>query len=190
MTETFPESTLEIMDKLSFEKHSGLALDSDAKRFTADQVIKALGMVEERLSEIVAGEHGECVVGIRGIGGSFAEGRPELGLFPEEISYDEARDYLEMRSHTPEGTLIDSPDIRLPSDVDLSLIFKRKDESRATIGDEVVLSHRVREVLEGIFNETRVFVSPHDHDPMKVKSVKEVIERLQSSDMLKPTSGS
>lgn len=72
MKEVSPESTLETMNRLSFEKYSGLALDRDAKNFAINQVVKALRITQEKLPEIVAGKHGECVVEIRGIGGSFA----------------------------------------------------------------------------------------------------------------------
>lgn len=87
-----------------------------------------------------------------------------------------------MRSHAPGGGLIHDGDIKLPSDIDLSLIFKRKNkEEKVTIGDGTVLSRRVREALEDIYDVTRVFISAHDADPMVVKSVDEVIEQLQDT---------
>ena len=162
-----------------FEASSGIALNEAAKELVKKAVIEALNLAQERLGGIVAGQHGDCIVEIRGVGGSYANGKARFGINSKKTSYSDLRHMEGMKSHTPEGDLVQATNYRYPSDIDLSLVFKREDGSQRTVGDEVVLSKQIHQVLEGIYNETGIFISPHDSDPMQVKSVSEVINELE-----------
>lgn len=141
-------------------------------------MIDALRLAEKALAGVRAGQHGPCVVEIRGIGGSYAHGNPRFGLYPKTWTYDQAMDLEMQKAHGPGGVLIRAPSIWAPSDVDMSLIIRRIAGGRPTIGDAIQVTKAVHHALEKVFAKTGVFVSAHDGDPMRVVPIGNVIRRL------------
>jgi hypothetical protein len=175
------ENDLAVAEQFSFDQHSGLAKDQASRQFATQRVTDALELTKRELDGIVDGQHGQCKVEIKGIGGSYAHGRPRVGLFPQTMSYEDARGLERQKTHGPGGVLAHDSGAQYPSDVDLEIVFKPADgRETTTIGDEVVMSRRVHEALARVFDQTRVFISPADKSPMDTKPVAEVLERLKT----------
>ena len=162
-----------------FDHWSGYALTDNARSVSAANVTRALHLAERLLPQIRAGKHGVCTVEIRGIGGSFAHGNPRVGLFPPVHDYEDARHLEGQKGHGHGGILIHTSGQEYPSDIDMSLIFKRVGAGLVTLGDSIEVTKAAHKILQSIYDKTRVFISIHDSDPMEVKPISEIVSNLQ-----------
>lgn len=158
-------------ETLRFNPDSGIALDEESKQFSRHRVAEALTLAQDRLLRLKGFQSGKCFIEIRGVGGSFASDnqKQRIGLFPKGVIYDNARDQEDLRC------LSAGIEVVYPSDVDISIRVRGVE----TLEDGVDMNRRVREVLSGIFDETRVLIDIHEGDSMNVISVNEVVERLK-----------
>lgn len=118
---------------------------------------------------------------IKGVGGSYANGKPRVGLFPKSMTYADARNLEGQKRHEPGGVLIYHSGVPYPSDVDLEITFKPADNREAvTLGDTVVMSRRIHDAMAKVFDQTRVLISAEDQFSIETKPLAEVRERLKT----------
>jgi len=87
----------------SFNSATGFPEDEASRRFALGEARGAIITAQDKLLNLIGGRTNKCAVVIRGIGGSYAFGKPRVGLFPKGVSYEQADHIEHGKSHVSGG---------------------------------------------------------------------------------------
>jgi len=158
----------------------------EQKRFVYRLVIKAIRSFRQKIDgKVIKGQFGQYIIRVQAISGSYARGNERLGIYGWSKSYEDSRRWEilnKVHDFGPTGL----------SDVDMKITIRKKDgkSEGVPIGDSMLIEKFLNQVLEKIFNETRILVTTHEINMDIERSVDEVLEELEAkAKTTRPTSG-